>query len=164
MPSENLIRPMSLHPWSLTWNLKINPWKRRFLWEIIIFRFHVSFRGCTSISVASWFISFVVVLTLKTSSLFCWIEIFFVSPRNFSLFTELRVDRCFLRRKGECRCFLCFDGLYHALQHSFTWMWAWKNHFAHQFWGMDSFLCWNLEPDSKRFPGTSSKEFGQHGI
>ena len=30
-----------LHPWSSTWNLKINPWKRRFLLETIIFRFHV---------------------------------------------------------------------------------------------------------------------------
>ena len=29
----------------LTWNLKMNPWKRRFLLETIIFRFHVSFRG-----------------------------------------------------------------------------------------------------------------------
>ena len=30
----------------LTWNLKMNPWKRRFLWKTIVFRFHVSFRGC----------------------------------------------------------------------------------------------------------------------
>ena len=35
-----------LHPRNLTWNLKIDPWKRRFLLRIIIFRFHVSFRGC----------------------------------------------------------------------------------------------------------------------
>ena len=34
-----------LHPWNLTWNLKINPWKRWFLLETIIFRFHVKFRG-----------------------------------------------------------------------------------------------------------------------
>ena len=34
-----------LHPAELTWNLKVNPWKRRFLLETIIFRFHVSFRG-----------------------------------------------------------------------------------------------------------------------
>ena len=34
------------HPWSLTWNLKISPWKRRFLLEIIIFRFYVKLRGC----------------------------------------------------------------------------------------------------------------------
>ena len=32
-----------LHPGKLTWNLKINLWKRRFLFETIIFRFHVSF-------------------------------------------------------------------------------------------------------------------------
>ena len=30
-------------PGKLTWNLKMNPWKRRFLLETIIFRFHVSF-------------------------------------------------------------------------------------------------------------------------
>ena len=34
-----------VHPGKLTWNLKMNPWKRRFLLETIIFRFHVSFRG-----------------------------------------------------------------------------------------------------------------------
>ena len=33
------------HPGKLTWNLKMNPRKRRFLLETIIFRFHVSFRG-----------------------------------------------------------------------------------------------------------------------
>ena len=37
-----------LHPGKLTWNLKMNPWKRRFLLETIIFRFHVSFRGVNS--------------------------------------------------------------------------------------------------------------------
>ena len=35
----------NLHPWNLTWNLKRSPWKRRFLLETIIFRFHVKFRG-----------------------------------------------------------------------------------------------------------------------
>ena len=35
-----------LFPWKLTWNLKMDPWKRRFLLETIIFRFHVSFQGC----------------------------------------------------------------------------------------------------------------------
>ena len=34
-----------IHPQKLTWNLKMNPWKRRFLLKTIIFRFHVSFRG-----------------------------------------------------------------------------------------------------------------------
>ena len=32
-------------PRKLTWNLKANPWKRRFLLGAIIFRFHVSFCG-----------------------------------------------------------------------------------------------------------------------
>ena len=34
-----------LRPGKRTWNLKMNPWKRRFLLETIIFRFYVSFRG-----------------------------------------------------------------------------------------------------------------------
>ena len=37
-----------LLPRKLTWNLKMNPSKRRFLWKTIILRFHVSFRGCIS--------------------------------------------------------------------------------------------------------------------
>ena len=36
-----------LTPEVSTWNLKINPWKRRFLLETIIFRFHVKLWGCT---------------------------------------------------------------------------------------------------------------------
>ena len=35
-----------LHPWSLTWNLQIDPWKTKFLLETIIFRFHVKLWGC----------------------------------------------------------------------------------------------------------------------
>ena len=38
-------RKSLIHPVKLTWNLKMNPWKRRFLLKTIIFRFHVSFRG-----------------------------------------------------------------------------------------------------------------------
>ena len=48
IPQKNS-RPINghwIHPGKLTWNLKMNPWKRRFLSETIIFRFHVSFRGC----------------------------------------------------------------------------------------------------------------------
>ena len=37
--------PRTVHPGKLTWNLKKDPWKRRFLLETIIFMFHVSFRG-----------------------------------------------------------------------------------------------------------------------
>ena len=37
---------LKLHPWSLTWNLKIDPWKRKFLLETIIFRFHVNLWEC----------------------------------------------------------------------------------------------------------------------
>ena len=35
-----------LHPPKQTWNLKMHPWKRRFLLETIISRFHVNFWGC----------------------------------------------------------------------------------------------------------------------
>ncbi len=37
-----------LHPLKQTWNLKMDPWKRRFLLETIISRFHVNFWGCIS--------------------------------------------------------------------------------------------------------------------
>ena len=36
-----------LLPGKLTWNLKMDPCKRRFLLETILFRFHVGFRGCS---------------------------------------------------------------------------------------------------------------------
>ena len=35
-----------VHPPKQTWNLKMDPWKRRFLLETIISRFHVNFWGC----------------------------------------------------------------------------------------------------------------------
>ena len=38
-------KKLVIHPGKLTSNLKMNPWKRRFLLETIIFRFHVSFWG-----------------------------------------------------------------------------------------------------------------------
>ena len=41
---------IKLHPWSLTWNLKISPWKRRFLLETIILRFHVKVWGCKGVA------------------------------------------------------------------------------------------------------------------
>ena len=37
-----------LHPPKQTWNLKMDPWKRRFLLETTISRFHVNFWGCTT--------------------------------------------------------------------------------------------------------------------
>ena len=36
-----------IHPWKLTWNLKISLWKRRNIDKPPIFGFHVSFWGCT---------------------------------------------------------------------------------------------------------------------
>ena len=41
-----------VYPCSLTWNLKINPWKRRILLETIIFRFHVKLWGCMALNVS----------------------------------------------------------------------------------------------------------------
>ena len=38
-----------VHPRKLTWHPKIDTWKRRFLLETIILRFHVSFRECKSV-------------------------------------------------------------------------------------------------------------------
>ena len=35
-----------IHPPKQTWNLKMDPWKMRFLLETIISRFHVNFWGC----------------------------------------------------------------------------------------------------------------------
>ena len=39
-----------LHPWKQTWNLKMNPWKKRFLLKITLFRFYVSFPGSMGFS------------------------------------------------------------------------------------------------------------------
>ena len=37
-----------LHPVRLTWNLRIHPWKRKIIFQTIIFRFYVNLRGCIS--------------------------------------------------------------------------------------------------------------------
>ena len=42
--------PKELHPPKQTWNLKMDPWKRRFLLETTISRFHVNFWGCIGVS------------------------------------------------------------------------------------------------------------------
>ena len=36
-----------LHPGRLTWNLRIRPWKRKNIFQTIIFRFYDSLRGCS---------------------------------------------------------------------------------------------------------------------
>ena len=46
-----LLHSSELHPPKQTWNLKMDPWKRRFLLETIISRFHVNFLGC---NIAGW--------------------------------------------------------------------------------------------------------------
>ena len=40
-----------IHPGRLTWNLRMQPWKRKInkiIFQTIIFRFHVNLRGCNS--------------------------------------------------------------------------------------------------------------------
>ena len=37
-----------LHPGRLTWNLRIHPWKRKIIFQTIIFRFYVNLPGCIS--------------------------------------------------------------------------------------------------------------------
>ena len=44
-PSTTIIT--QIHSLKLTWHLKIDPWKRRFLLETIVFRCYVSFREGT---------------------------------------------------------------------------------------------------------------------
>ena len=44
-PSGRKVIFVGIHPQKLTWNLKRSPWKRRFLWKTIIFRFHVKLPG-----------------------------------------------------------------------------------------------------------------------
>ena len=36
----------AVHPWSLTRNLRILHWKKKIIFQIIIFRFHVNLPGC----------------------------------------------------------------------------------------------------------------------
>ena len=35
-----------VHPGRLTWNLRIHPWKRKIIFQTIIFRFYVNLLGC----------------------------------------------------------------------------------------------------------------------
>ena len=44
---------VTVHPPRRTWNLKMDPWKRRFLLETIISRFHVENQGCRPLFQAS---------------------------------------------------------------------------------------------------------------
>ena len=36
-----------IYPGRLTWNLRIHPWKRKIIFQTIIFRFYVNLPGCT---------------------------------------------------------------------------------------------------------------------
>ena len=39
-------RFLRIHPGRLAWNLTIHPWKRRNIFQTIIFRFYVDLGGC----------------------------------------------------------------------------------------------------------------------
>jgi len=39
---------LGLHPGRLTWNLRIHPWKRKIIFQTIIFMFYVNLPGCNS--------------------------------------------------------------------------------------------------------------------
>ena len=72
----------NIHPWNLRWNLKRIPWKRRFLLETIIFRFHVKFRG--SICKHPW-VSF-----RRSQSIFCYSPWFnLVFRKNIKILTDV---------------------------------------------------------------------------
>ena len=44
-PKKKLGRQIKIHPGRLTWNLRIHPWKRRNIFQTIIFRFYVNLAG-----------------------------------------------------------------------------------------------------------------------
>ena len=46
--------PWNIHPWRLTWNLKITCLKRKIIFQTSIFGFHVDFQGCTDLIVFVW--------------------------------------------------------------------------------------------------------------
>ena len=54
-----------IHPRGLTWNLRIHPWKRKIIFQTIIFRFYVNLRGCTLFCVLNVFYPFVLSFPLK---------------------------------------------------------------------------------------------------
>ncbi len=48
---EIVFRKIAIHPWSLTWNLKIMVWfQKKSPFHGLIFRFHVKLQGCTRIN------------------------------------------------------------------------------------------------------------------
>ena len=58
--SQLVTAGLLIHPPKQTWNLKMDPWKRRFLLETIISRFHVNFWGC-NISLASFIVCYAMI-------------------------------------------------------------------------------------------------------
>ena len=44
-------RQCLVHPGRLTWNLRIHPWKRKIIFQTIIFRFYVNLPGCIHVRI-----------------------------------------------------------------------------------------------------------------
>ena len=57
MKSPMEIPMFNIHPWRLTRNLRIPSWKRKIIFQTIIFRFHVNLRGCNHYTKWKVFIS-----------------------------------------------------------------------------------------------------------
>ena len=47
---QNKCAYQHIHPWNLTWNLRIHPWKRKIIFQTIIFKFYVKPWGCININ------------------------------------------------------------------------------------------------------------------
>ena len=64
-----LLRKVWIHPWNLTWNLKIMVSKWTFLLQGLIYRFHVKLRGCMfSLWIVSWGLLRVYLIHIQTWS------------------------------------------------------------------------------------------------
>ena len=93
-------------PQSLTWNLKINPWKRRFLLETIIFRFHVKLWGAMIFcqTVLEWILGTVTVALLykSLSEVAIFKRLDSSSAMELSFWSRIQV-----RKKNICWMFSC---------------------------------------------------------
>ena len=77
--------PWNIHPWRLTWNLKITCLKRKIIFQTSIFGFHVDFQGCTDLIV------------------FVWKPFFFFFPGVVSLFFFQGVTRIYPRWQTQLK-------------------------------------------------------------
>ena len=89
-------------PRILTWNLKMDPWKSRFLLDAIIFRIHVTFQGCLSDNASRASIeihSFTVILC----QLFAGLGTFLLQGQVYFKHTQEVLSAKKARAKGEIK-------------------------------------------------------------